>query len=188
MVWTSSKWGQFWVEVKFDLEGQGQLPPKTIGILTKVFCFSGPNMVILAWTGEELSCGHASDWYTHTQTQATTIPVGQNWPQVIKTTIFTHRPRVSLACFSFCWWRHNRLLMTSQWPDNCDVITWIVKSNSLDIDFIHGNINGQSCEKIHFQVSERWLNLTAFLGTADSEVHTSRVITGYTLESLSSLT
>ena len=37
-------------------------------------------------------------------------------------------------------------------------------------------------------VSE-WLNLTAFLGTADSEVHIvhiSRVITAYTLESLSS--
>ena len=39
-------------------------------------------------------------------------------------------------------------------------------------------------------VSE-WLNLTAFLGTADSEVHivrTSRVITAYTFESLSSFT
>ena len=34
--------------VKFDLEGQGHLPPKTIGNLTKVFCFSGPNLVILA--------------------------------------------------------------------------------------------------------------------------------------------
>ena len=51
--------------VKFDLEGQGQLPPKTIGNLTKVFCFSGPNLVILAWTGDELSSGQASDWYTH---------------------------------------------------------------------------------------------------------------------------
>ena len=36
------------VEVKFDLEGQGQSPPKTIGILTKVFCTFGPNLVILA--------------------------------------------------------------------------------------------------------------------------------------------
>ena len=32
---------------------------------------------------------------------------------------------VALARFSFCWWRHNQLLMTSQWPDNCDAITWI---------------------------------------------------------------
>ena len=40
--------------VKFDLEGHGQLPPKTIGILAKVFCTSGPNLVILAWMGDEL--------------------------------------------------------------------------------------------------------------------------------------
>ena len=40
---------KFWV--KFDLEGQGQSLPKTIGILTKVFCTSGPNLVILALTG-----------------------------------------------------------------------------------------------------------------------------------------
>ena len=54
----------------------------------------------------------------------------------IKTTIFTHRPRVWLARFSFCWWRHNRLLMTSQWPDNCVAITWIVISNSLDMSLV----------------------------------------------------
>ena len=35
-------------EVKFDLEGQGQSRPKTIGILTKVFYIYGPNLVILA--------------------------------------------------------------------------------------------------------------------------------------------
>ena len=58
----------FEFQVKFDLEGHGQLPPNTIGILTKVFCFSGPNLVILAWTGDELLCGQASDWYTHTDT------------------------------------------------------------------------------------------------------------------------
>ena len=42
-------------EVKFDLEGQGQSPRKTIGILTKVFYTYAPNLVILAWTGDELS-------------------------------------------------------------------------------------------------------------------------------------
>ena len=61
-------------KVKFDLEGQGQLP------------HFGPNLVILAWTGLELSCGQASDYCTHgrthRQTQATTIPKGQNWPRV----------------------------------------------------------------------------------------------------------
>ena len=35
-------------EVKFDLEGQSQSPPKTIEILTKVFYIYGPNLVILA--------------------------------------------------------------------------------------------------------------------------------------------
>ena len=67
----------------------------------------------------------------------------------IKMTIFTHRPRASLAGFALCWWRHNRLLMTSQLPDNCDAITWIVISNSLDIDFIHGDIHGRWCRKIY---------------------------------------
>ena len=72
--------------VKFDLEGQGQSPPKTIGILTKVFYIYGPNLVILAETGHELSRGQAHDWHTdghtHRQTQATTIPEGQYWPRV----------------------------------------------------------------------------------------------------------
>ena len=36
---------------------------------------------------------------------------------------------------------------TSQWPHNCDVIVWIVISNSLDIDYIHGNIHVWLCKK-----------------------------------------
>ena len=76
----------FYFEVKFDLEGQGQSPPKTIGILTKVFYIYSPNLVILADTGHELSRGQARDWrtdgHTHRQTQATTIPEGQYWPRV----------------------------------------------------------------------------------------------------------
>ena len=75
-------------EVKFDLKGQGQSPPKTIGILTKAFGIYGPNLVILDWTGDELSRGQASDYRTHgrthRQTQATTIPEGQNWLRVKK--------------------------------------------------------------------------------------------------------
>ena len=81
-------------EVKFYLEGQGQSSPKTIGILTKVFYTFGPNLVISAWTDDELSRGQASAYRTHRrtdgrtdghtdrQTQATTIPEGQNWPRV----------------------------------------------------------------------------------------------------------
>ena len=57
-------------EVKFDLEGQGQSLPKTIGILTKVFYIYGPNLVILAERSDELSRGQARVWRTdgHTQT------------------------------------------------------------------------------------------------------------------------
>ena len=55
-----------------------------------MFCTYVSNLVILAWTADELSCGQASDWYTHrhthtltdTQTGAMTIPEGQNWPRV----------------------------------------------------------------------------------------------------------
>ena len=55
-------------EVKFDLEGQGQSPPKTIGTLTKVFYIYGQHLVILAETGHELSRGQAKGWRTHTDT------------------------------------------------------------------------------------------------------------------------
>ena len=61
-------------EVKFDLEGQCQSLPKTIGILTKVFYIYGPNLVILAERGDEVSLGQARDWrtdgHTHRQTDA----------------------------------------------------------------------------------------------------------------------
>ena len=79
-------------------------------------------------------------------------------------TIFTHRTRVPLVRFSFCWWRHNRLLMTSQWPDNCDAITWTVISNLLDIDFIHGVINSQSCKKLAYGSLRGWLLVTEIAG------------------------
>ena len=59
-------------EVKFHLEGQGQSPPKTIEILTKVFYTYGANLVILAWTGVELSCGQASDYRTDGRTDTQT--------------------------------------------------------------------------------------------------------------------
>ena len=55
--------------VQFDLEGHDQSSHKTIGILTKIFYISGPNLVILAETGDELSRGQARDWRTDTHTQ-----------------------------------------------------------------------------------------------------------------------
>ena len=59
-------------DLKFDLEGQGQSPPKTIGILTKVFYIYSPNLVIPAWTGDELSRGQASAYRTHGRTDTQT--------------------------------------------------------------------------------------------------------------------
>ena len=78
----AQNWVNFDFQVKFVLEGQGQSTPKTIGILTKLFCMSGLNLVILAGTSDKLSRGQARDWRPHRQTQATTIPEGQNWPRV----------------------------------------------------------------------------------------------------------
>ena len=57
-------------EGKFDLEGKGESPLKTIGILTKVFYTWVSNLVILAWTGLKLSRGQASDWHTDWHTDA----------------------------------------------------------------------------------------------------------------------
>ena len=60
--------------VQFDLEGHDLSSHKAIGILTKVFYISGPHLVILAETGDELSRGQARDWrtdgHTHRQTDA----------------------------------------------------------------------------------------------------------------------
>ena len=75
--------------VQFDVEGQGQSPPPppppppppikkkkkkktTIGILPKVFYTYGPNLVILAWTGDVLSRWQAFDWCTHRRTHRQT--------------------------------------------------------------------------------------------------------------------
>ena len=38
-----------------------QSTPQTRGILTKLFCTSGLNLVVLAWTGEELYGGQAQN-------------------------------------------------------------------------------------------------------------------------------
>ena len=47
--------------VQFDLVGHYQSSHKTIGILIKVFYIFGPNLVILAETGDELLRGQARD-------------------------------------------------------------------------------------------------------------------------------
>ena len=52
---------KFGFEVKFDNEDQHQSIPKSLEILNKLFCPSGPNLVTLAWIGDELFCGQAQN-------------------------------------------------------------------------------------------------------------------------------
>ena len=47
---------------KLNLTSQAQSIPITMGILTKVLCTSGPNLVVLAWTGDEFLCGQAQNF------------------------------------------------------------------------------------------------------------------------------
>ena len=96
----------------------------------------------------------------------------------IKTTIFTRHPRVSLAQLLFCRWRHNRLLMTSQWSGNYNVITLIVISTSLDIGFIHGDIHGRSC-KNHISPIIGYLWLWWVLEIALRFMKSARIVFGF---------
>ena len=109
-------------QVQFDLEDHRQSPHKTIGILIKVFYISDQNLVILAWTVDELSHGQAHDWRTHrhthihTHTQATTIPEGQNWPRVkmrlmnyLNVCSPIHEYFESTRCLGHCKCRHTWL-------------------------------------------------------------------------------
>ena len=63
-----------------QIEGQGQSPPKTIGILNKEFCTSGPNLVILAWMGNELWCGQAQNGENSDFKLNSTLKVKVNCP------------------------------------------------------------------------------------------------------------
>ena len=48
-------------EIKLNLTYQTRLTPKILGILTKVFCTSGSYLVVLAWKGDELTCGQVQN-------------------------------------------------------------------------------------------------------------------------------
>ena len=67
-------------ENKLDLTCQAQSTPKTVEILTKVFCTSGPNFVVLAWTGDELSRGQAQNGEILTLKLNLTLKVKVNHP------------------------------------------------------------------------------------------------------------
>ena len=82
------------------MQDMEQIPfssPKTIGTLNKIFYIYGSNLVILAWTGLELSRGQASDWHTEGQTDA-----GNNntrwpyWPWLTKQAYFKSSYDISM--------------------------------------------------------------------------------------------
>ena len=76
----------------------------------------------------------------------------------IKTMIFTHRPQCLTRSVYI-------LLMTPQSIDDVtmtrqfDATTWIVISNSLDIDFIHGDIRDRSHKNYHLWKESNWIPL-----------------------------
>ena len=119
--------GQNWVNLDFKLnlilKVNGRSLHKTIGTLTKMFCTFGPNLVIQAWTGPELSRGQKK-WLTHrltdTQKQATTIPEGQNWPRV-KIWTLSKRVKCSVQHPEMCRWTWARCTIHGYVKhDNCE--------------------------------------------------------------------
>ena len=68
-------------EIKLNLNYQAWSTTKIIGILTRVFCTSGPTLVILAWTGDELSRGQAENGWILILKLNLTLKVKVNYPQ-----------------------------------------------------------------------------------------------------------
>ena len=54
--------------LKLDLTLKVKVTPKTIRILTKGFCNSSPNLVILAWMSHKLLRRQAQGWHMDTLT------------------------------------------------------------------------------------------------------------------------
>ena len=111
---------------------------------------------------------------------------------------FTYPLNLQLQCICHCRCLEARWCqaLSMFWDCTADALAWSgVRPWACSVFLLkrclqmlqHTQVPGHEHER---WVSE-WLNLTAFLGTVDSEVHLvhmSRVITAYTLQSLSSLT
>ena len=67
-------------KIENEIEDRDQSIPKLIGILTQVFCTFVPNLVILAWTGDELSCRQAQNGVILTLKLNLTLKVKVNHP------------------------------------------------------------------------------------------------------------
>ena len=106
-------------EVKFDLEGQGQSHPKTIGILTKVFYTYGPNLVIQAWKGLELSHGQSIDWHTDeladagNNTRRPKLASGNKLGIIVVST--KHATMLTIGWSTKCWCFNSLELSDASW-------------------------------------------------------------------------
>ena len=85
MVWTSSKWGQFWVWSLIWPWRSRSIAPKNNrdlnqGVLLLWTKFGDPSLN--GWWIIAQTISWLTDTQTHRHTQATTIPEGQNWPRV----------------------------------------------------------------------------------------------------------
>ena len=67
-------------KIENEIEHEDQSIPKFMGILTEVFCTFGPYLVVLAWTGDELSCRQAQNWVTFDFEVNLTLKVKVNHP------------------------------------------------------------------------------------------------------------
>ena len=91
MAWTSSKWGKFWFWSSIWPWRSRSITPQNNrdlnqGLLHPWSKFSDPSLNgwwVVARTSKCLPHTR-TDGHTDRQTQATTIPEGQNWPRVIR--------------------------------------------------------------------------------------------------------
>ena len=128
IAWTCSKWSKFWLWSWIWPWRLRSITPKTIGILTKVFYIYGPNLVILAETGHELSRGQARDWRTdgHTHTDAGNDNIRRPKLASGKNAIFL---KTSLKVHS-CEYCRTQLMISQHWFGQClgafrqQAITW----------------------------------------------------------------
>ena len=103
-------------ENKLNLTCQAQSNPKTIGILTKVFCTSGRNLVALAWMGDELSHGQAQNGVNFELKLNLTLKVKVNHPQNNKV-FYTYGPNLVILAWVLSY-RVDKLGdgLTDGWP------------------------------------------------------------------------
>ena len=146
--WTRAQWN---FEFKLNLTFRVKVNrPKTIRILTKVFCTSGPNLVIKAWAGWRTSSLRLTYGHTHTYTFTQTDTGNGN----------TRRPKVA-SCktqnnfsltgkFYFKWIECKRfMLQTGPYQTSYDVMIygpWFILCQFLGLSYKHAVISqNQAC-------------------------------------------